>query len=44
MPIFRLVVLQYYRRILGVRYLSNRLTSGYTANTNKTYEGKLAYG
>ena len=32
-----------YRRILGVRYLSNRLTSGYAANTNKTYGGKSSY-
>ena len=32
-----------YRWILGVRYLSNRLTSGYAANTNKTYEGKSSY-
>ena len=34
---------RYYRRILGVRYLSNRLTSGHTANTNKTYGGKSSY-
>ncbi len=32
-----------YRRILGDRKLSNRLTSGYAANTNKTYGGKSSY-
>ena len=32
-----------YRRIFLDRYLSNRLTSGYAANTNKTYEGKSSY-
>jgi hypothetical protein len=32
-----------YRRIFGDRKLSNRLTSGSAANTNKTYGGKSSY-
>ena len=32
-----------YRRIFLNRKLSNRLTSGSAANTNKTYEGKSSY-
>ena len=36
-------VIHTYRRILTKRLVSNRLTSGYAANTNKTYGGKSSY-
>ena len=34
---------RWYRRICTKRLVSNRLTSGYAANTNKTYGGKSSY-
>ena len=41
--LYRLLTEERYRRILGVRYLSNRLTSASGPNTNKTYGGKSSY-